>query len=676
MIQLSETQEFELFAPKEGPMRADFERMGVPVHVVPPSEPSYHDVIKQKLTSGQFGVIFVNTIMRAEVIKIAYDMRLPNVWVIHEAWPSDQFEYYAKEVFLMKHIDAAVIKSAFSCADHIVFPAHIQRKLYSSLIPQSCDCSVVYNGIPLKKIDSYRAKTDREEVRANLGYSESDFVVLHLGTVCKRKAQLSTMQAFRKLVNEKGDKTAKLLIVGARYIRDHEIQYLNEIKKEITEGQLEDKVTILDIQKNVLPYYIAADVLVVPSLNEVLPLVVCEAMAFERPVVASDIDGIPEALTDGQDGFLIPPGDADHLADRVHQLIANPKLRRQYARRGRQRVLRQFSYDTMGNAYRRIIDDVIDSAAEKRMKSNSLRMPTLPNSKDVRGGGLNTEDDNNSDYMSDQEENDDVTEEDRVNGETPVDGLVDRGTQTAGAGLLESVTYQRANQESSVESVTSRDDNKKVVLVDMDSTVVNFDGAFLARWMRRHPESAKEDAQLVYNRKQYELEMNFPLEKRGEVLNTISLPGLYVGMAPYEGAVESLKWMVTKGYDVRLVTAPHPLCAATCAAEKYQWVADHLGADWQQRLILAQDKTHVKGNILIDDKPKVVGSARPLWKHVIFDQPWNSNQPSVTINGSVSNVENTDDGANDEELRTRMRNWGEIESVLEIQCPQESMYSA
>eukprot|EP01138_Halocafeteria_seosinensis_P009528 gb/GECG01009737.1/.p1 GENE.gb/GECG01009737.1/~~gb/GECG01009737.1/.p1 ORF type:complete len:886 (+),score=137.66 gb/GECG01009737.1/:1-2658(+) len=675
---LLDTQEFELFSPKDGPMKTEFERMGVPVNVVPPEEESYHEVIKEKLKSGHFGVVLVNTIMRAEVINIVHEMSLPNVWVIHEAWPADQFEYYAKEVFLMKHIDSAVITRAFSSADHIVFPAHVQRKLYASLIPQSCDCSVVYNGIPLKKIDNFRTKNDREEVRANLGYTEKDFVVLHLGTVCKRKAQLCTAQAFRKLVNEHGDTSARLLIVGARYIRDHEIKYLNEIKDEISAGGLEDKVTILDIQKNVLPYYMAADVVVVPSLNEVLPLVVCEAMAFERPVVASDIDGIPEALTDGQDGFLIPPGDPNYLAERVHQLINTPKLRRQFCRRGRQRVMRQFSYDTMGNAYRRIMDDVIDSATEKRMRSKSLRMPTLPNSKNVRGGGLESEDDDNSDYMSEEEDNEDEGSdniEHKQQQKESAELLVSKGTQTSDAGLLGSMTVQyHGRTESPIEpqpSSQQSSDEKKVVLVDMDSTVVNFDGAFLQRWMRRHPESAKEDAKLVNHRQHYELEMNFPLEKRGEVLATISAPGLYVSMEAHEAAIQKLKWMVAKGYDVRLVTAPHPLCAATCAAEKYQWVADNLGAEWQPRLILAQDKTHVKGDILIDDKPRVVGSATPVWKHVIFSQPWNYNQPSVTVDGTYTNAEETEEG-----IRMRIRNWGELEALLEKVCPQESLYSA
>jgi hypothetical protein len=51
-------------------------------------------------------VVLCNTIMRAEVAVAAEELGIPCVWVVHEAWPQDQFEYYAKEVFLMDHVRA------------------------------------------------------------------------------------------------------------------------------------------------------------------------------------------------------------------------------------------------------------------------------------------------------------------------------------------------------------------------------------------------------------------------------------------------------------------------------------------------------------------------------------------------------------------------------------------
>lgn len=57
--------------------------------------------------------------------------------MIHEAWPQDQFEYYAKEVFMMKHLDESLIKKAFSVCDQIIFPSNIQMSIYTGLFPPS-----------------------------------------------------------------------------------------------------------------------------------------------------------------------------------------------------------------------------------------------------------------------------------------------------------------------------------------------------------------------------------------------------------------------------------------------------------------------------------------------------------------------------------------------------------
>ncbi|MEI6491634.1 MAG: glycosyltransferase [Verrucomicrobiota bacterium] len=72
--------------------------------------------------------------------------------------------------------------------------------------------------------------------------------------------------------------------------------------------------------------YLAADVLLMPSLFEGLPMTLLEAMAMRVPVVASALDGIAEVVEDGRDGFLVPSGDAAMFSDRVCRLIDNPDL--------------------------------------------------------------------------------------------------------------------------------------------------------------------------------------------------------------------------------------------------------------------------------------------------------------------------------------------------------------
>lgn len=64
-------------------------------------------------------------------------------------------------------------------------------------------------------------------------------------------------------------------------------------------------------------------------------------------------------------------------------------------------------------------------------------------------------------------------------------------------------------------------------------------------------------------------------------------------------------------------------------AEKYLWVEKHLGREATNRLILTKDKTLVRGDILIDDKPHIAGAMRPQWKHIVYDAPYNRERKDV-----------------------------------------------
>lgn len=172
-------------------------------------------------TLSHYDCCLANTIMQAPVILAASQIQLTNVWVIHEAWPKDQIEYYCKQVFLMEHLDTQVIMEAFRKADKIVFPAKVQENCYEGLF-EPPKASVIYNGkqtyiyiyiyissitqfylgIPLTAINAFRATQSRNRTRAELGFSSNDILLLHMGTVCKRKGQLITAKAFSLLKND------------------------------------------------------------------------------------------------------------------------------------------------------------------------------------------------------------------------------------------------------------------------------------------------------------------------------------------------------------------------------------------------------------------------------------------------------------------------------------------
>lgn len=171
----------------------------------------------------------------------------------------------------------------------------------------------------------------------------------------------------------------------------------------------------------------------------------------------------------------------------------------------------------------------------------------------------------------------------------------------------------------------------RVVLVDMDNTLVDYDLEFGKRWMQAHPSNTLDQ---IKARQHFELEQNFSADLKPIATEIMSQPGFFISFQPTPYALEAVQEMEAAGLFVFLCTAPSPMQWETCVAEKYGWVRKHLGEDWMKKIVVTRDKTLVKGRVLVDDKPRVVGAVeKPDWVHVVYDQPYNQNaegQPRLT----------------------------------------------
>jgi glycosyltransferase involved in cell wall biosynthesis len=101
-----------------------------------------------------------------------------------------------------------------------------------------------------------------------------------------------------------------------------------------------------------------ASVFVLPSVSEGLPNSVLEAMAMEVPVVVTDAGGMPEAVADGVEGFVVPRRDYRALAEKIETLLRNPGLAREMGKRGRERVLRQFTLERQTETFLQVYQEL------------------------------------------------------------------------------------------------------------------------------------------------------------------------------------------------------------------------------------------------------------------------------------------------------------------------------
>jgi glycosyltransferase involved in cell wall biosynthesis len=149
--------------------------------------------------------------------------------------------------------------------------------------------------------------------------------VLSVATIEPRKAQTSLAQAFAALAAAQPD--AKLVLVGETQL-EWSAPYVSALREYIHRAGLESRVRIVPVTTDFYEWLGLADLFVLASDNESLPLIVLEAMAFELPVVATTVFGIPDLVKDGRTGYLCPPRDVAALAEAVRGALSAAPARR------------------------------------------------------------------------------------------------------------------------------------------------------------------------------------------------------------------------------------------------------------------------------------------------------------------------------------------------------------
>jgi glycosyltransferase involved in cell wall biosynthesis len=331
----------------EGELVPVFRQAGIPVHLLKSRsrfDPLALGRLVRLLRDGQFDIVHSH-LFRADIYAGLAVARLG------ERRPLLVSTRHNDDRFFLNPFVGLIHYGVSSRQDLIIaISDHIARFTVSRGVRHPERVRRVYHGIEPPVTQAL--EREGQHIRQELGIAPDAFLVGNVGRLALQKGQRHLIAAMPLLLERVP--RARAIIAGRGDLED----YLRDLAQEMG---VADHVHVLGPRKDVPALMHAIDVFVMPSIWEGFGLVLLEAMAAGRPIVASRVATIPEVVADGETGLLVPASDPLALAEALAELADQPEKAARLGEAGRERLRRQFSLEKMvGDTellYRELLDD-------------------------------------------------------------------------------------------------------------------------------------------------------------------------------------------------------------------------------------------------------------------------------------------------------------------------------
>ncbi|MBA3651194.1 MAG: glycosyltransferase, partial [Chthoniobacterales bacterium] len=325
-----------VLSPKDGPLREKLQELGVPV-VIDPLVASGHPSFAH--FARDFDCVVANSIRSKAVAPALKKEAVPVLWWIHE--PGSVGEHYLRE--------DTELRAAFPLAEFILAPSERTARIYRPFTDRPV--KALLNAIPdlgVSPVGPTRGRRLR-------------FVLL--ASIEPRKGQDIFVEALTLLPPELLEK-AEFQLAGRILDPDFwlKVDRIAAPLKNLSVTGALDHADAIGLMRN-------ADVIVSPSRDEALPVVILEALSLGKALVASTVGGVLEILVDGEDALLVRPEAPEALAAALRRLLENPDLIPQLGEKARETYERQFTLDRFGRDFRALIEEAISLAGHREALS-------------------------------------------------------------------------------------------------------------------------------------------------------------------------------------------------------------------------------------------------------------------------------------------------------------------
>lgn len=208
------------------------------------------------------------------------------------------------------------------------------------------DIDIINNSFPLSSFNKYITMKDNNNI-SFFQEEENSFTILTPGRFVEKKGHKYLIEAI-KILNKKYN-NFQFLFIGDGAL------------KEKLEQIIPNNVIIKSAipHKDLMQLYNEVDIIVIPSVFEAFGLVVGEAMIMKKPIVATNVDGILEMITDKKEGLLVPPKNPQALADAIEKLYLNKDLREKLSKNAIEKI-KQFDTKIISQQWKNYYEDMMD----------------------------------------------------------------------------------------------------------------------------------------------------------------------------------------------------------------------------------------------------------------------------------------------------------------------------
>ncbi len=287
----------------------------------------------------------LSQLLRTERVEIIHAHYSRDLWTIVPALARRDLSHIA--LVLTKHIGTQKPKRdllhrwIYRRVDYLIAISEVIRANLLATHPVAADkVSVVHHGVDLEEFSPERY--DREAVRAELGWTD-ELVFGIVGRLQISKGYLEFLEMACRI--RQAVPHARFLLIGEAS-RGEEAE-ANHILQKIDHLDLRAVTKWLGFRKDVARLLSAMDIFVFPSHAEAFGLVLIEAMAMEKAVIASNCDGVLDIVKHEETGLMVPPKEIEPLTQAALRLAQNHMLRKKLARAGRQYAISAFSLPGM-----------------------------------------------------------------------------------------------------------------------------------------------------------------------------------------------------------------------------------------------------------------------------------------------------------------------------------------